>query len=318
MQTGRTPSGARENLGVLRARRALLNQRSWAGLMLTSRVTPDSGQVALGADGELHLGGDDYVGFALAALAGDAGVGPERRRAAPRRAPAPRGAAPQPRACGIAPASPPPAPATRRRWATSSGATPSSRWRRSATDGWSRRRGTSCAAALSSAFAYRNAAGTFEGSIASAALEYELPGGTLWTLTLTRQEDDLLVPFTPVPETSVPAGRHTAGFAELKLKPSTGPRAVVGGTVRAGEYYDGRLYSLLLSPEWRASAYLRLSADLQLDRLEFPDAGRAGLVPAGAPAGAGLGVARGSRSAPCSRPTAPPTSRPPTCACATR
>ena len=40
--------------------------------------------------------------------------------------------------------------------------------------------------------------------------------------------------------------------------------------MRAGEYYDGRLYSLLLSPEWRASAYLRLSADLQLDRLEFP------------------------------------------------
>jgi len=31
-----------------------------------------------------------------------------------------------------------------------------------------------------------------------------------------------------------------------------------------------RLYSLLLSPEWRASAYLRVSADLQLDRLEFP------------------------------------------------
>ena len=45
---------------------------------------------------------------------------------------------------------------------------------------------------------------------------------------------------------------------------------MVGGTVRAGEYYDGRLYSLLLSPEWRASAHLRLSADLQLDRLEFP------------------------------------------------
>jgi hypothetical protein len=104
-------------------------------------------------------------------------------------------------------------------------------------------------------------------------LEYEPPGGKLWTLTLTRQEDDLLLPFTPVPGASVPAGRHIAAFAELKLKPSTGPRAVVGGSVRAGEYYDGRLYSLLLSPEWRASAHLRLSADLQLDRLEFPSRG---------------------------------------------
>jgi Domain of unknown function (DUF5916) len=77
VETGRTPAGDRENLGVVRARRALWNQRSWAGLMLTSRVTSDSGQLALGADGELNLGGDDYVSFALAALAGDAGVGAE-------------------------------------------------------------------------------------------------------------------------------------------------------------------------------------------------------------------------------------------------
>ena len=87
------------------------------------------------------------------------------------------------------------------------------------------------------------------------------------------EEDDLLLPFTPMPGASVPAGRHAAAYAELKLKPSTGPRAVVGGSVRAGEYYDGRLYSLLLSPEWRASAHLRLSTELQLDRLEFPSRG---------------------------------------------
>jgi hypothetical protein len=272
VQTGRTPAGARENLGVLRARRGLLNQRSWAGLMLTSRVTPDSGQVALGADGELHLGGDDYVGFALVALAGDAGPGPddgvlprgalrflaERRRnrglwyrtgvasTGARYAPAlgyvERGDAIQPLAeLGYG-------------WVVSPA-------------------GHQLRASVSSSFAYRNAAGTFDGSIASAALEYEPPGGTLWTVTLTRQEDDLLLPFTPVPDASVPAGRYAAGFVELKLKPSTGPRTVVGGTIRAGEYYDGRLYSLLLSPEWRASAYLRLSADLQLDRLEFPDRG---------------------------------------------
>lgn len=268
VQTGRTPSGARENLGVLRARRTLLNQRSWAGLMLTSRVTPDSGQVALGADGELHLGGEDYLGFALAALAGDAGAGPddgvlprgalrllaERRRnrgmwyrtgvttTGARYAPAlgyvERGDAIQPLAeIGYG-------------WVVSPA-------------------GHQLRAGVSSSFAYRNASGTFEGSIASAALEYEPPGGKVWTLTLTRQEDDLLEPFTPVPGASVPAGRHAAGFVELELKPSTGPRTVVGGSIRAGEYYDGRLYSVLLSPEWRASAYLRLSADLQIDRLEF-------------------------------------------------
>ena len=270
VQTGRTPSGSRENLGVLRARRALLNQRSWAGLMLTSRVTPDSGQVALGADGELHLGGDDYLGFALAALAGDAGAGPDD---------------------GVLPRGALRLLAERRRnrgmWYRTGVATTGARYapalgyveRGDAIQpaaeigyGWVvSPAGHQLRAAVWSSFAYRNAAGTFDGSVASAALEYEPPSGAVWTLTLTRQEDDLLLPFTPVPETSVPAGRHTAGFVELELKPSTGPRTVVGGSLRAGEYYDGRLYSLLLSPEWRASAYLRLSADLQLDRLEFPE-----------------------------------------------
>jgi hypothetical protein len=49
-QTGRTPSGARENLGVLRVRRRVLNPRSWFGVMVTSRLAPDSGQAALAAD----------------------------------------------------------------------------------------------------------------------------------------------------------------------------------------------------------------------------------------------------------------------------
>jgi len=272
VHTGRTPSGARENLGVLRARRGLLNQRSWAGLMLTSRVAPDSGQVAVSADGELNLGGDDYVGFALAVLAGDAGVGPDD---------------------GVLPRGALRLLAERRRnrgmWYRAGVATTGARYapalgyvergdaiQPSAEIGYGwvvSPAGHQLRSSAWSSFAYRNAAGTFEGSTASAALEYEPPGGTVWTLTLTRQEDDLLLPFTPVPETSVPAGRHAAGFVELELKPSTGPRVVVGGNLRAGEYYDGRLYSLLLSPEWRASAYLRLSAELQLDRLEFPERG---------------------------------------------
>jgi len=53
------------------------------------------------------------------------------------------------------------------------------------------------------------------------------------------------------------------------MTPPGGPRAVVGGSARAGSYFDGTLYSLLLSPEWRASAHLRLAGDIQLDRLEF-------------------------------------------------
>jgi len=44
--------------------------------------------------------------------------------------------------------------------------------------------------------------------------------------------------------------------------------------VRAGEYFDGQLYSLVLSPEWRASAHLRVAAEAQVARLDFPERGQ--------------------------------------------
>lgn len=271
-QTGRTPAGTRENLGVLRVRRGVLNQHSWAGVMVTSWVTADSSQAALAADGDLHLGGDDYLGFAAATLVGDVAAGRE---------------------AGVLPRGALRLRAVRRRnrgfWYQAAVATTGARYtpalgyveradaiQPSAELGYGRvvsRAGHLLRANATTTFAYRNAAGSFEGSTGQAAVALEQPGGTTWTLTATRQEDDLLLPFSPTPGTTVPAGRYTAGFVQLALKAPTGPRAVVGGTVRAGEYYDGTLYSLLLSPEWRASAHLRMSADLQLDRVDFPDRG---------------------------------------------
>jgi len=120
------------------------------------------------------------------------------------------------------------------------------------------------------AFVYRNAASSFEGATGAAVLALQLPTGATWTLTASRQDDDLLLPFVPIPGTSVPAGRHSAVFAQLGMTPPGGPPLVVGGSVRAGDYYDGSLYSLVLSPEWRASSHLRLAGEVQIDRLDFP------------------------------------------------
>jgi drug/metabolite transporter (DMT)-like permease len=272
-QTGRTPAGTRENLGVLRVRRGVLNARSWVGMMLTSRIASDSSQMALGADGDVYLGGDDYISFSLAALAGDVGAGPDR---------------------GILPRGAMRLLAERRRnrglWYRTGLSTTGARYapalgyversdavRPAAEFGYGRvvtGAGHVVRSSLATSFAYRNAAETFEGSTATAAVALELPGGGVWTLMATHQNDDLLLPFTPTTGTSVPAGRHTAVFAQLALTAPTGPRAVVGGSLRAGEYYDGSLYSLLLTPEWRASAHLRVAAELQLDRLDFPVRGQ--------------------------------------------
>ena len=272
-QTGKTPGGNRENLGVVRVRRGLVNSRSWAGVMLTSWVTSDSSQVALATDGELNLGGDDYLAFAVATLTGDVGAGVEE---------------------GVLPRGALRLRAVRRRnrgfWYDASIATTGSRYtpalgyverpdaiQPAAQVGYGRvisRAGHQLRFSTTTKLAYRNAAGDFDGSLGNAEVALELPGGTTWTATVNRQEDDLLVPFSPTPATTVPAGRHRAGFAQLTLTAPGGPRVVVGGSIRAGEFYDGTLYSLLLTPEWRASAHLRVSGDLQLDRIDFASRGQ--------------------------------------------
>jgi hypothetical protein len=269
-QTGRTPTGPRENLGVLRVRHGVFNSRSWAGVMLTTWARTDSSQAALVLDGDLNLGGDDYLGFAAATLVGDAGPGPDQ---------------------GVLPRGALRVRVVRRRnrgfWYQAAVATTGARYtpalgyvergdaiQPAAELGYGRviaGDGQLLRGSVTTAFTYRNAASDFESSTSTATLGLEQPGGTTWSLALTRQEDDLLQPFAPTPKTTVPTGRYTAGYGQLTLKAPTGPRAVLGGSLRAGEYYDGSLYSLLLSPEWRASAHLRMSADLEIDRVDFPD-----------------------------------------------
>lgn len=272
-QTGETSTAARENLGVLRVRRGVLNPRTWVGLMMTSRVATDSTQLAFAADGDVYLGGDDYVSFGAAVLSGDAGAGP---------------------ADGVLPRGALRLLVERRRnrdfWYRLGTSTTGAQYapalgyveRTNAIRplaelgyGW---QVTGAGHVVRARFvgdgAWRNAAGTFEGSLASLVGSLELPSGAMITVTADRQEDDLLVPFAPTPGTVVPAGRHVATFAQMQFAAATGPRVVLGARARAGEFFDGRLHSLTLSPEWRASAHLRVSGEVQVDRVEFANRGQ--------------------------------------------
>ncbi|HXI22084.1 MAG TPA: hypothetical protein VNH46_13410, partial [Gemmatimonadales bacterium] len=120
---------------------------------------------------------------------------------------------------------------------------------------------------------YRNAEGSLESSTGTITVSLEQPGGTMWTLTGNRQEDDLLQAFSPTPATTVPAGRYAADYLRLTLASPTGPRLVLGGSAQAGQYFDGALYSLQLTPEWRASVHFRISGDLEVARVSFSDRG---------------------------------------------
>lgn len=267
-QMEETALSARENLGVLRLRRRVLNARSWVGAMMTSRLAEDSSQMALAMDGDLYLGGDDYLSFGAAVLAGDAEVGESR---------------------GLLPRGALRLLVERRRnrdfWYRAGLSTTGSRYTpalgyvertdalRPMTEVGYGRQVTSAGhvvrASVAGTAQYRNAAGTFEQSNAMATISLERPSGEIWAFVATRQEDDLLAGFSPTPATTVPTGRFVANFAQLVLTPSAGPRFVVGGSARAGEFFDGTLRSFVIAPEWRASRFLRVSGDLQIDRVEF-------------------------------------------------
>lgn len=267
-QMGKEAGLTANNLGVLRLRRALGVRGSWLGVMTTSRVASDSTQMAIGVDGELHVAGDDYVSFAGAALAGEPGVGIDKGVF-------PRGAlrflAERRRnrsffyRAGVS--------TTGGRYAPALGYVERADAIRPIGEvGYGRvvsGAGHVLRGAVSSAFVYRNADAAFDASTVAALAEVELPTGATGKLSLIQQDDHLVVPFAPTNETSVPVGRYAARFARLDFTPATGPSAVLGAALRGGEYYDGTLYSMTLSPEWRASAHLRMSADVQLDRLDF-------------------------------------------------
>ena len=272
-QMGESPAGSKENLAVLRLRRGVLNPLSWVGVMATSRLGPDSSQVAVGADGEVNLGGDDYLTFAAALLGGDVGAGPDS---------------------GVVPRGSLKLLLERRRnrgaWYRASLATTGARYAPALgyverTDairplgevGYGKvvsKAGHLVRGSVTSSLVYRNAAGTFDAATTTGALALELPTGGVTGLTGTRQDDDLLAPFMPTPGTSVPAGQYEAYYLQASFTAPNGPRAVLGGSARAGGYFDGTLYSATLTPEWRASAHLRVAADLEIARLEFASRGQ--------------------------------------------
>ena len=269
-QTGKNPSGVRENLGVVRLRRGRRSNP------LVGRGDGDlAGSPAIrarspsAADGEMYLGGDDYVVFALAALTGDVGIRSWRMAYSPA---GPFGCGRS--AAGIAASGtmPPwrqPGRGTRRRWGTSSATTPSSLRPRSATAGWSPGPGSRVRHYDKAGVSERG--GRFRWILEPLlASRSSCLAGQTWTRSREpaggRSADSLLTHARR--QRSRPAA-HYANFAQLTLTAPAGRGSVGGGSVRAGEYYDGTLYSLLLTPEWRASAHLRVPGDLQLDRLDF-------------------------------------------------
>ncbi len=261
-----------ENFGVLRLRRQVFNENSYAGGMITSRLGDDGTyNLAYGLDGVLRLFEDDYLTFSLAHTLEDTLV----------------------KADGVSPAS----GLARLRWErrSSQGLGYQFEVKSSGADydpgmGFALRTNVtrlggrasySVVPGESSAFfkhtlaldgsAYtRNGDGSLESAELGPQYFFILKAGGFVFVNPKVQFEDLRESFELSDDAEVPQGRYTFYAATLFYEPP--PRLFrVGLSANVGTFYDGWRLTGGLRPTWTLSRFLELSGEYQLNRVRFPD-----------------------------------------------
>ena len=269
MQTDGAADLPGENFGVLRLRRPVLNQWSTAGAMLTTYYGGGRHNVALGADTQLRVAGDEYVGVKWAATTD---------------------------------ADRPSATAASRsfvdaKWDRRTQRGLSYTWQvtRAGEDyvpelGFMPRRDFTTVNGLSNWFfftdSHRYFKRIFPGALAFSTFrnsDRELESGqyAFWVQWETKSggggwiepkwfRENVLVPFTIGNAVHIPAGSYD--FADLQLVNTMGSGRRLRANVdfRTGTYFDGRRTQLRVTPTWNVNRHLELGADYQLSALRFP------------------------------------------------
>ncbi len=277
MHTAESETLASENQGVFRVRRRVLNEGSYAGAILTSRIgTEGSYNVVYGGDARLRLLGQDYLilnwaqsfddAEAAGADSGDVGVFEHtlvRARWERRDVFGPMydvdlsrvGDAFEP---GLG-------------FLQRSGY---ARGNLRLGYGWAPGEGSSVfryGVGLTTSGFRRSQDGALETGVLEPSAIVETRGGRQVMAIARYRHEDLVGGFTLSDEVEVPQGRY--GFYEGVLQYVSPPGDLVRTTVRleGGGFFDGRRTSVQLSPSWTPSRHLGLSASYRLDRIEFAD-----------------------------------------------
>ena len=272
MQTDHHEGWSGENLGVLRLRRRFINDYSYLGSLVTSRLGNDgSYNVLYGADASVRLFGQDYLTLNWSQSFDDAEAG-----------------APDPLDRSLMRAN----------------------WQRRGTDGfvytadltrageafepgmgflsrrdylsgdgrvgygWRPGRGSALNAysvGASGSFFRRNQDASVESAAYSLNGQLQTRGGHSVSADLGRSYDDLVRPFSLSPDAVVPLGSYWFNDASIRYSAPSG--AILRPSVNAtfGQFYDGTRLSVGLSPAWSASRHLTLSGSYQLNRIRFDD-----------------------------------------------
>jgi hypothetical protein len=271
MQTGASEVFPSENFGVVRLRRRVLNENSYAGGILTSRVGPEGAyNVAYGLDANLRLFGQDYLTLNWAqTFDADDGAPEVLDRGFARARWERRGMEGFGYAIDLSRAGAAFDPAVGfmlRHDYTRLGERVYYGWRPA--DGSRVFRHT---VALNGTVYRRNADGSTE--TAELGPEWALQTRTGHALTLAARTvfEDLRHGFLLGPDVDVPAGSYRFHGAELGYGMPSGQALRTTARASVGSFFDGSRASFGLFPSWRMSRHLELTGGYAFDRVVFPD-----------------------------------------------
>ena len=275
MQTANSTNLPSENFGVLRLRRKFLNEYSYAGGLLTSRLSEQGAyNVGIGLDAVVRPFGNEYATLRVASTLDDEvneGQGTNNLiKASLLRAQWERRTN-QGFSYGIltkryGPTYNPELGFITREniWANRIAA--GYGWLGSESD-WFRRIGSE----FSTSFIARNEDGSIESSRAGIGSFLEFKEGSWIEVALEYQYEDLQEEIEFPEETSVPEGSYRFTTLQVGRMASNSRLLSMDGQFFIGTFYDGWRMDVGLGPEWAISKHVLLEAEYELNVVRFPD-----------------------------------------------
>lgn len=267
MQTAAAGQASSENFGVVRLRRRILNDNSYAGAMVTTRAPrAGSARVAYGADGRLHLGGSDYLAASVSQSIDGGAASPasmagyvsfERQSRV--------GLALSQTVSWNGRDYAPPIGFVRRRGilrhesSTEYAFTPDSGspllW---------------FGPGLSSVVVVRDRDRSVESMEIAPRWSIQWKSGLWLNLEANLHMEDVREPF-PLGQTQIPAGRYW--YRSARVFVALPPTWTINSRLyfRYGQFYDGEWTLLIVNPYYQPSEHLQLGLDVQRTAATFPD-----------------------------------------------
>ena len=274
MQTDASASLPAENMGVIRLRRQVFNDYSWAGGMLTHRLGADgSYNLGYGLDSMIRLRGDDYLtvkwsqtfdrnlmqeGRTGSLASGLLMAEWQRRRL--------RGLNGFATAAWCGPD-----------WMPALGFNPRNDFLFFRTRlAWSIPGRDDSALRLIEPGIFlngfvRNADGTLESNLVQFVSPTQFRSGLMLMMGAYREYEEIPESFTLSDEAEIPAGEYRSGAVFCFVEMPDTALFRLSGEVRAGGFYDGRVVGGHANLTWRASRHLELALEYSANLIRFPE-----------------------------------------------